>query len=430
MSSELDRAFILFEQSRHDLAERELRQELAADPDSATAHALLGLCLAERAAYEEALQEAHLAIGLAPDLGLAHYALASILQDREEWDEAATAIHEAIRLDPEQANYHALLASIRYDQGRWTDALAAAEQGLTFEPEHIICSNLRGMVLVKLGRRAEAGAALDDALHRDPENAVTHANQGWVLLRQGDHVKALEHFRAALQSDPNFEMARQGVVEALKARYRIYSFLLRFFVWMANQSGMAQWALILGGFIGYWALRGLIAVEPELAPWIWTLLTIYLLFGVLTWIAYPLFNLLLKLDPVGRLALTREQAVAANWLGVSLLASLVAAGAWLFTGSLEALIAAAVCGLLVLPIVGTFRCRPGLPRKLMAGYTLAVAAAGFLALGLRLLGALTQDDRQQAALRVLGILFLNLFVVGAFFSGLVTIGLMMLRPKR
>ena len=58
MNPNLQRALLLFQQSRHDLAEAELRQSLASEPQDAYAHALLALCLSKRESFQEATDEA------------------------------------------------------------------------------------------------------------------------------------------------------------------------------------------------------------------------------------------------------------------------------------------------------------------------------------------------------------------------------------
>ena len=60
MNPNLERGLLLYQQSRHEQAETELRQALAAEPDHAYAHALLALCLAEREKFQEATSEAEL----------------------------------------------------------------------------------------------------------------------------------------------------------------------------------------------------------------------------------------------------------------------------------------------------------------------------------------------------------------------------------
>ena len=105
---------MLLGQSRHELAEKELRQALAQQPDSSKCHVLLALCLAERDAYSEATQEAEQGIHLAPDDSFAHYVLSCVMSERNRNPEAEQAVLEAIRLDPYQPNYFAQLAQIHF----------------------------------------------------------------------------------------------------------------------------------------------------------------------------------------------------------------------------------------------------------------------------------------------------------------------------
>src|SRR5436190_437945 len=268
MSPQLQRALLLFEQSRYEMAEAELRQSLSTDPHDAYSHALLGLCLAEREEFGSATEEAQQAIHLAPDFPFAHFALANILLHRDRHDEALPVINEALRLDPSDADSYSLLAAIHFEEKRWTEALEASERGLQQDSEHIGCTNLRAMALVKLGRRSEAGQTIDAALAKNPQNALTHANQGWTLLERGDPKKALEHFREALRLDPEHEWARRGIVEALKARHFIYAFMLRYFFWMSRLSGRVQWMVILGGYFGNQVLRAMSRSNPALQPWV------------------------------------------------------------------------------------------------------------------------------------------------------------------
>ncbi len=349
---------------------------LAEDPNEARAHGLLAICLAQREAFREALVEAGQAVHLAPDDPFTHYTLAGVLYHSNRLPEAEQAIQEAIRLDPSDPDYFARLASIRFDQRQWNGALQAAETGLQFDPEHARCINLRAMALVKLGKQDEAGAVLETALQRDPENALTHANQGWRLLERGEHQKALEHFREALRIDPELDYARHGIVESLKARYFIYRIMLGYFLWMAKLSERAQWGVIIGGYIGYRLLRNVAKNNPDLEPWVMPLLILYAAFAILTWIASPLFNLLLRLNRFGRLALLREQVVTSNWVGLCVAGALVSLVLYLTVGGEGALISALVCGLLIPPLATIYQCDPGWPRTTAVAVAIALAAAG------------------------------------------------------
>jgi tetratricopeptide (TPR) repeat protein len=384
------------------------------------AYALLALCLAELRRPDEALTAAHRAVHLEPGLAFAHYALADVLHDRDELDAARAAAGEALRLAPEVADYHALLAGVEFKQGRWAEALAAAERGLGVDAEHVGCTNLRALALLQLRRPKEAADAIEAALARDPNNAVTHANRGWTLLHDGKPQEALTHFREALRLDSDFDLARQGVIEALKARFVTYSLLLRLFRRLARLDRRVQWGLVAGGAVVSLALPAAAAAWPLLAPVVWPLLAVYLVFGMLIWVAEPLFNLLLRLDPSGRLALSPEQRAASNWVGACLLASAAFLAAWLATAAAWPVLAYAsgLCLLLTLPTAGVFDCPPGRPRRLMTAYAVAVAAVG--AAGLFLM-AVTERY---------GVVFVLLSVIGAFLSGWAALLLMMGRRRR
>lgn len=384
MSPHLERAQLLFQQSRTELAEDELRQALTADPDDAYAHALLGLCLSECERFDEATRETELAIHLAPFFSFAHYAHARVFFDRNRYPEALTAITEAIRLDPQDANFFALLANIHVQERHWQPALEAAETGLQFNPEHVGCVNLRAIALVKLGRAAEAGITMDAALAKHPASSLTHANQGWTLLHQGNAKAAAEHFREALRLDPENEWARQGIIEALKARHFIYAVMLKYFLWMGRFSRRTQWLIILGGYIGSQILGSVGRANPALLPWILPVQLVYVAFVLMTWLAGPLFNLLLRLNQFGRLVLSREQTMATNWFGLCLGLTLTGFGGCCFAANKDPwIVVTIVFAALLLPVAAVFRCTPGWPRRIMAGLIgvmlLAGAAAIFLA---------------------------------------------------
>lgn len=376
MSPSLQRAMILYQQSRFDLAERELRQALADDPNDPTAHALLALCLSGRDEQTEATREAQEAIRLGPDRELGHYALATALFHRHRWEEAESAIAEAIRLDPTDADHYALLGAIRMNRRQWREALAAAEQGLAFDPEHVECNNVRALALVRLGRRDEAGATIAAALRRDPEDAFSHANQGWALLHEGQPVKAMEHFREALRIEPQMEWARAGIVEAMKAKNPIYRVMLGYFLAMSRLSTKAQWAVMLAIVLGPSVLRSIGRSFPDLAPITGLAALVILAFVVMTWISVPLFNLLLRMNRFGRLALSEEQIRGSNWLGAYLLSGIVCLVAGLLMRDPRVFEAAIAFGFLLLPVGGMYLCPAGWPRDAMKAVSLALTAIG------------------------------------------------------
>lgn len=403
MSGHLERARVLMAQSRWELAEESLRLELSSSPEAAFPHALLALCLAEQEKNKEALAEAEAAVHREPDGAFYHYVHGHVLRDMKRLDEARAAAREAIRLDPESADFFALESSILLGKRRWEPALKAAQKGLELDAEHVGCANLQALALRQMGRKSEAGAAMDTALARDPENALSHANQGWTLLDRGDTKKALEHFREALRIDPDFAWAREGIVTALKARYPVYGWILRYYLWMAKLRSGVQWGLIIGAFLASRVIRSVADTNPELGPVLWPLFGLYIAFCLLTWIADPLFNLLLRLNRFGRLALTREEIVASNWVGALILAAVGSLLLWAFQGEEHWLAATLVSVAMILPVAGTFASEPGSARTALTLYTLLLGAGAVTGVALLLLGS-------SAGNTVLVLFFLGWFV--------------------
>src|SRR5262249_6171048 len=114
MGAAYERARILFEHRRYDLAEQELHRELAAEPQNGLAHAFLGHCLGRRGKLEEGRQAVEEGIRLAPDLGYAHRVRGWILRQQGHWPEAEAALQEALRLEPQDIHHLDELAFIQY----------------------------------------------------------------------------------------------------------------------------------------------------------------------------------------------------------------------------------------------------------------------------------------------------------------------------
>lgn len=378
----IEKAVLLIEQKRYELAEKELLDALGAAPEDAYAHTLLAICYAQQKKAEDAHEAAQRAVHVAPDYAFAHYMLASVLDDLERLDEAEQALNDAIRLDPEDAAYFALLSSLHMQRRRWEAALEAAERGLEIDSEHVGCLNLRAMALNNLNRKDEASAAISGALNIAPQDATSHASQGWHEVERGDQGKAMTHFREALRLDSNLAWARAGVVEALKARNPIYRVLLRYFLWTSRLRGKVLWAFIIGAFILSRVVRETIKTNPEWAPLLWPVLGIYIAFVLMTWIAQPLFNLLLRLHPLGRVALSQEQITSTNWLGGAILVSVASLCLWLLSGFIPLLVLSIGAGMMVIPISNSLGQDSMKAKKTLLIYTAVLGAIGLVTVGL------------------------------------------------
>ena len=373
MSVHLERAQLLLAQSRAADAEQETRLALGVMPDHPPALALLALTRIEQGKHAPALEAAHQAVGLAPDVPYMHYVHALVLHRMDRDEEAFRAVQEALRLDPADADHFSLLAAIELSRRSWPAALDAAEHALALNPEHVGATNLRAMALVRLGRKAEAMQTVDFALHRAPENPLSHANQGWNCLHQNNPRQAQEHFREALRLQPDFEYARQGMLEALKARNPVYRGMLAYFLWLGRQSAKFQWAFIIGIYFGSQLAHSLSQSQPQLKWLWWPLLGLFYAFVYLSWTAQPMFNLMLRFDRFGRHVLSDDQRMASNWFGGVLILLLACLVAWLGFDRTVGFFGTLVFAVLSICVAATFG-KSGRNRMILAACTTTLAA--------------------------------------------------------
>lgn len=372
MSAHLERSRLLLAQSRPADAEQEAMHALALDPAHVGALTLLALSRSEQGRHEAALAPAQEAVGLAPGEPHVHYVHAVVFHRMDRREDAFRAVNEALRLDPADPDIFALLSSIELSRRNWPGALEAAERALQLNAEHVNAANLRSMALVRLGRKTEAMETVDFALRRAPEDAFSHANQGWNCLHRNEPRQAQEHFREALRLDPGNDYAREGMLEALKARNPVYRGLLAYFLWLGRQSARFQWAFIIAVFFGTRMIRGLAASQPQLNWLWWPLLGLLYAFVYLSWTAQPMFNLLLRFDRFGRHVLSPDQRRGSNWFGAAFALLLVGAVAWLGFGSAIGMLGTVVMAVLSICIAATFS-KTGRNRMILAACTAGLA---------------------------------------------------------
>jgi Flp pilus assembly protein TadD len=216
MGAFLERGRILFFQyARYADAEREFLRALEGDPDSAEAHALLGLARNRLNRSEEAIASCREAIRLAPEWSYPHYALGYVLEKNDRLEEAAKALEEAIRITPLTAYFHSHLSFTRHRQGRYVDALACADEGLRCDGQHVDSLNRRSMALAALDRFGDAEQASRTAVSLAPEDAGTLANLGYILHKLNKSAEALGVLREALRLDPGMTWSREVMIDGL-----------------------------------------------------------------------------------------------------------------------------------------------------------------------------------------------------------------------
>ena len=142
---------------------------VAAHPDQATAHLVMGLFLSQSGESERSLQSYRTAAQLAPASAHPHYFLAQIHERANHVEMAIKEYREAVRLDPSYAPARTNLGVAYQEQGKLEMAIPQYRE------------------VIKL----------------NPSDAVAHANLACALAEQGKLQAALLEYQEALRLNPH-----------------------------------------------------------------------------------------------------------------------------------------------------------------------------------------------------------------------------------
>jgi Tfp pilus assembly protein PilF len=354
MGKHLQRAEVLFNQGRYELAEQELRAEIAQNPQSANAHALLSMCLInqkkqpknfidsiqflleQQKLSNEELESIEYALSIDSNNAWYHYVLAMYWYRCGNLDRAKNQIEIALGLNPNSAYFHYILACILFDIGNLKySGMASVSRGfmdffksyfigfylepvftplkksLALDPNSIASLNLLTNLYVTTGKHKQALESSLTALSRDPNNAMAQDLHGQILTNCGKYAEAIGYFQAALSIDPNYTQAKNNLLEAMRSKYYwIYPW-----VSLSHKKGKLVFAsLIPAMFISLPLIRYLVTGSVNIkTPW--ENLGFAVIFFV-TVIGFPapwIFNYFLIKGKKARFLLTDRDAVISNY---------------------------------------------------------------------------------------------------------------------
>jgi len=167
-----------------DLAIRECRAAIEADPASEEGHRRLADMLYGKGDYPGAAEHYARAVERRPDYMQARYNLAMALLAQRRHEEAIAHLRWIVEHHANQPNVHYLLGRTLRAAG---DVEGAAEQY----------------------RRAIA---------LQPDYYQAHNNLANILIAQGKVDQAIEHYRRALEIHPDYDTARQNLEKALRSK--------------------------------------------------------------------------------------------------------------------------------------------------------------------------------------------------------------------
>ena len=182
-------------------AEPLCRELVRKDPESAPAHARLGLALVGLGRYEEALASYDMAVSLDPGRAVTHLGRALPLANRGRSEEALASCSRAINLDSATPDAHLSKANIFAGMGRDAEALAACDMAIEIDASLQRAHLLRGNILAGMGRDAEALAAYDRAVELDEYDGNARLRRADLLAAAGRSAEALDAYDVAIELD-------------------------------------------------------------------------------------------------------------------------------------------------------------------------------------------------------------------------------------
>jgi tetratricopeptide (TPR) repeat protein len=246
MDKTLDRAWLLMRSNRFDRSEPEIRKHLSENPDDASAHTMLAMCLFDLSRHDEAIESAKKAIELEPENPGIYWILACMYIRLNQLDLAEEFLFEAIELNPEIPDFHASLSELYWMRGHslelpqenkkdfFDKGSEAARTGLEIEPDHF---NSRLYLIKNLlsfdddNYISEAINLAENLLSLAPESADAHEIYADTLICESRKIKNNEQnlnrilaiLQESLRLDPNRPYAKSLACHVLERYYSVTS---------------------------------------------------------------------------------------------------------------------------------------------------------------------------------------------------------------
>jgi tetratricopeptide (TPR) repeat protein len=210
----------LFSPSPHPTeAIAELKSILAAEPDSAEAHMLLGLAYRIQGQPDllgEAVAELRQALALKPDLGVARLSLARIYLDMARPGRARDELTTALEAAPNHPQVLALLGEAERHLGNTKRAIELLRQALSVDPSAAQARYYLGLALTDAGEHAAAIQELQQVVKSGVNGAEANLGLGSALLAAGRSKEAVAALRESVRLDPARAEARVWLARAYR----------------------------------------------------------------------------------------------------------------------------------------------------------------------------------------------------------------------
>lgn len=210
-------------QKQFDLGIAALKKAVAAKPNSAEAHLLLGQAYLAKRAPElvaEAKAEFQQARELNPRLAQAGFYIAKIDVDLGRLASAESEIARSLQVAPDASYLIALLAEVRRQQGKPREAIELVTKAVAGDANAIPALAFRAQAYWDLGEEANALADLRRVMAASAAPVDAYLLMGTIHLAGGRLDEAESALRAVLREGPHLE-ANLKLARVLRQRKRL-----------------------------------------------------------------------------------------------------------------------------------------------------------------------------------------------------------------
>ncbi len=173
-----------------------IARAIAAQPDNAELHRVMGGLLDGLGKTSEAIDSYRKSVRLNPDDFITQNDLGLTLAGQHQWDEAINCLKKALVLNPEFGDAHNSLGHLYYTLGKMDEAVGAFKSALTLDPKNTDALANLGLSLNALGRHSEALAEFDKKLDLERGNAPIDPNlENFRIITKPKIVHDIEQFR-------------------------------------------------------------------------------------------------------------------------------------------------------------------------------------------------------------------------------------------
>lgn len=213
------------EDKRYDLAEKEIKRAVAANPKDPLGHLLLGVAQYWSGSVDDSISSYKTALALEPDSAQGHLLLGISYAWNGDAPAAEAEFRRATEIDPARADAQMNLGSIRETAGDYPGALDRFRKAVDLEKRNPLYRFQLGSLYRKLGRDADALEQFREAVKIEPSYEDAMLEMGCAQERLKDRKGAISTLRRAVDLKPGDSVARMRLArlylaegQAAKAR--------------------------------------------------------------------------------------------------------------------------------------------------------------------------------------------------------------------